>query len=379
MTISSLIIFFLILFMLVVVHEFGHFIFAKWMKMRVDEFAFGFPPKLYSKKIGETVYSFNMIPLGGYVKIYGENGLDEEELKKVSKDESDKTFSSKSVWARLLVLCGGVMFNLLAAIILFTIVFINGSYEGLSSEQVKITPANKRELVINSINPKSQLARQNINPGASIVSFSSDKNILEGENLSASTASQFVQDNNNSNIEIKYIDKITKQVGAISALAIPGIVDGKKVLGVSFADVAFKKYPLHLAIIEAVKNTYYQTVFIFSSLITLVHDLIYKNAKLEDSVSGPVGLAILTAKISTQGLEQILGFAAMLSISLAVFNILPIPALDGGRVVFVLIEAITKRKVSVKVEQIFHTTGFLLLMALMLFVTYFDIAKAFVK
>lgn len=377
MTISSLIIFFLILFLLVVVHEFGHFLFAKLTKMRVDEFAFGFPPRLFSKKIGETEYSFNMIPLGGYVKIYGENGLNEVELKKITREEKEKTFASKSVWARFLVLIGGVTFNLLAAITLFTVVFMMGSNFAIPAEELSSYSASERSLTLMYLNDKSPLVREGVPAGSTIKSISANKNILEDENLTAQSASKFIQENNDNYIEIKYSETNNAEVKTVKVLPVPGIVEGKKVLGASFADIAFKQYPPHLAFVEAVKNTFFQTTFIFQSLVGLVHDLIYKNAKLEDSVSGPVGLAMLTAKISAQGLTQILSFAAMLSISLAVFNILPIPALDGGRILFVAIEAITRRKVSAKIEQFFHGVGFLLLLGLMVFVTYFDIAKAF--
>ena len=121
MSIASLLIFIGILFLLVIIHELGHFLFAKWVGMRVDEFAFGFPPRLWSKKIGETNYAFNLLPLGGYVKIFGEQGLDEENQKD-SKNVKDleRSFDNKGILARLFVLSGGVIFNWGACVILIT-------------------------------------------------------------------------------------------------------------------------------------------------------------------------------------------------------------------------------------------------------------------
>lgn len=375
MTISAIIIFLSILFTLVVVHELGHFLIAKYFKMRVDEFAFGFPPTIYKKQIGETTYSLNSIPLGGYVKIFGENGLSEEEIKNLNEQDRQRLFGNKPAWQRIFVLCGGVVFNIICAIILFSFAFMMGSNIYLESKDVASTPFQERQLVIVNINEKSPLVGSGISLGDTVFRVEANGDILVGENLSSETFSLFIQEHNNSAIAISYKDNkgYAKQVFAIPQA---GIVEGKKIIGAQFADVAFKKYSFFGSIAQAVTTTFDQLAFIFTSLWDLLNDIIFRSAKVEDSLAGPIGLAVMTSKVSERGLDQIFIFAAMLSLSLAVFNILPIPALDGGRVVFVIAEIIRGRKVNASTEQLFHGLGFLALLVLMVFVTYFDIVKA---
>lgn len=376
MTIESIIIFLSILFILVVVHEFGHFLFAKLTGMRVDEFAFGFPPRLLSKKYGETTYSFNLIPLGGYVKIFGENGLEEEELKNLSHHDRNRLFSSKSPLKRILVLSGGVIFNIFAAIIFFTGAFIHGSNVFLTQDELADIPFQNRKLEVVDINEKSPLNGTGVQTGDVILSMTSENSTISMQDLNSFSATQFVQDHNNSIINISY-SKPDGSIAIASVVPKAGIVDGKKILGAKFADSTFKKYTLFPALGEATKMTYEQLKYIFISLGDLVNSLIFRGAKVEDSLSGPVGLAMLTSKVASRGVDQIFFFAALLSLSLAVFNILPIPALDGGRILFVALEVVFRKKIKVQVEQLFHGLGFLALIFLMVFVTYFDIVKAF--
>jgi len=374
MTISAIIIFFSILFVLVVIHEFGHFIFAKLFGMRVDEFAFGFPPKLLAYKYKGTLYSFNLIPLGGFVKIYGENGLDEAEA--AHDHDKHRSFGAKSPLKRIIVLSGGVIFNILIACVFFSVSLMHGSDIYLSPEEVKTTSFENRDLILVDVDTKSPLATTAIRPGNKIIMMESDTQVLAGDDLTSISATGFVQIHNNSMINITYVNSV-EEVGVISVVPKAGIVEGKKILGAKFADSAFKKYSFFEAIPAAANLTYMQLKYIFISLFALVRDLIFKDAKVEDSISGPVGLAILTSKVADKGVDQIFFFAALLSLSLAVFNILPIPALDGGRILFVLIEVIFRKKIKRSVEQLFHGLGFLALLFLMLFVTYFDIVKAF--
>lgn len=376
MTISSIIIFLSILFVLVVVHEAGHFLFAKLFKMRVDEFAFGFPPKLLGFKKGETQYSFNLIPLGGYVKIFGENGLTEDEIKNLSHEEKKRLFGSHNPYRRILVLSGGVLFNIVAAVVFFAVALMYGSNVYLTQDEVKQIDYTKRELVIVEINEKSPLRESGVMVGDRITMIKSGDFSLAGNDLSSFAATEFVQTFNDSSIEIKYVNELGNEQ-TIQVVPKAGIVEGKKILGAKFADSSYKKYSFFPAIYEAIIMTYDQLKYIVQSLVDLVKNLIWNNTKIEDSVSGPVGLAMLTSKVATKGIDQIFFFAALLSLSLAVFNILPIPALDGGRIVFVVAEIVFKRKVKVQVEQLFHGLGFLLLLCLMVFVTYFDIVKAF--
>jgi regulator of sigma E protease len=375
MTITAIITFFIILFVLVIVHELGHFLFAKWMKMRVDEFAFGFPPRLFSKKFGETLYSFNLIPLGGYVKIFGENRLDEGVV-----NDKDRSFDSKSPFARILVLLGGVLFNIIAAIFLFTFSFMGSDYKSISSEDALNIAFNERKIIVANIDPKSAF---HDNPffqiGTEILSLGTQKETIESSKLTSKNIGEFIQANNNSIIRIEYKTTIEGETvnKVIEAVPQPGIAEGKKILGLGFADVSNSKHTFFEALQAGVKFTFFTLENIFVELWKLIKNLFSGQTNVQDSLSGPVGLAVMTSKVSTQGFEKILFFAGLLSLSLAAFNILPIPALDGGRILFVMFEIVFRRKIPVKIEQGFHAIGFLLLISLMFFVTYFDILKLF--
>jgi len=373
MTTTAIITFFIILFVLVIVHELGHFLFAKLTKMRVDEFAFGFPPRLFGKKIGETLYSFNLIPLGGYVKIFGENRLDEG-----IANEKDRSFDSKSSFARILVLAGGVIFNIIAAIFLFTFSFMNSPQRAITPEESLNIPFNDRKVLIAQISEKSAFYK---NPffmeGTEILSVGTQKETIPSEQLNSLSIGKLIEDNQNSIIRIEY--KTTIEGETVNKVAevvpLPGILENKKALGLGFVDMANKGYTIKEAFINGFKFTFASLETIFIELWKLIKNLFAGNAKIQDSLSGPIGLAMITQKVSEQGIERIFFLAGMLSLSLAAFNILPIPALDGGRILFVLLEVITRRKMPIKIEQSFHTIGFLLLIGLMIFVTYFDILK----
>ena len=382
MTITSLIIFFGILFFLVVIHELGHFVFAKWTKMRVDEFAFGFPPRLLSKKIGETLYSFNLIPLGGYVKIFGENGLTEDEKNKLSDQDKKQLFGNKKISHRLLVLVGGVLFNIIGAYVLFFFMLLGGTNVFLNSSTIELLSPeelNSKKLLLVNVKDGSPIENSSLKVGHEIISVSilKDKVVteLKKPEINGKNLPEFIQSNVDSEFVFKHIDE-NGIYAETKLIAKAGLVEGRKVLGASFADQMYKEYSVLGALVDAFKLTAGNLQFIFISLYQLVVDLFAGNTNVEDNLAGPIGLAVLTTKVSERGLDDILSFAAMLSLSLAAFNILPIPALDGGRIVFVLLEAVRKKKVRTDVEQMFHGFGFLLLIMLMLFVSYFDIVKA---
>jgi regulator of sigma E protease len=379
MTITAIITFFVILFVLVIVHELGHFIFAKLTGIQVDEFAFGFPPRLFSKKIGETLYSFNLIPLGGYVKIFGENG-DSPHLTSpnLGEEQNNNSFASKSPLARIIVLIAGVLFNIIAAIFLFTFSFLGSDFKNISHEEALTIPFNERKILIRNIDEKSSFNNnQFFKVGSEILSISTKKDKIPTSELTGKNIGEFVQANNNSVIKIEYKTIVEGEniIKTIDAVPQAGIVEGKKILGLGFADVADRKYSLFESLKAATIFTFDTLQNIFVELWTLLKNLFSGNSKVQDSLSGPVGLAILTGKVSTQGISNILFFSGMLSLSLAAFNILPIPALDGGRIIFVLLEVIFNRKIPVKIEQSFHGIGFILLISLMIFVTYFDMLK----
>lgn len=302
--------------------------------------------------------------------------MDEEEFSKLTEHEKKNLFGNKKPLQRILVLSGGVLFNIICAFILFTIAFMYGSTVFLEEGEIASTPYNERKVIVAYINDMSPLKGTQITPGDVITGVVADGVILENEALSSYSINTLVQEHNNSKITFFYKDKdgANKQVDAIPQA---GIVEGKKIVGARFADSVFKQYSLLEAIPEGIKATYEQQILFFQGMYKVIYGVIFQNEKLEDNLAGPIGLAVMTSKVASQGISEVLLFAGMISISLAGFNILPIPALDGGRIVFVLAEVVRRKKFKATTEQLFHGLGFFALLCLMVFVTYFDIVKAF--
>lgn len=381
MSIASLLIFVGILFSLVITHELGHFLFAKLVGMRVDEFAFGFPPRLWSKQVGETKYSLNLLPIGGYVKIFGEQGLEEGEEKKLENQKDlHRSFDQKSIPARLVVLAGGVLFNIIACVILLSVSYMLGSKISLTAQEVAAIPKEERQLTIVSVHQDSNLYAQGLREGDVLLAIKSQAEVLNTETLSSENAVEFIK-NHDSELFNLQVQKSNKEVVSYAAVPQAGLVEGKKILGIGLADLSYKKLGLTESIKRAIADTYAYTKLFLSSFAGLVKGIFTKGENVSDSLSGPVGMAVATKDIAEKDLSYIAFFAAMISLSLAVFNILPIPALDGGRILFVLSEIpaklIWKRKLPKSVEQTTHALGFLFLIGLMIFVTYFDILKLF--
>jgi regulator of sigma E protease len=381
MSIASLLIFVGILFSLVIIHELGHFLFAKLMKMRVDEFAFGFPPRLWTRQIGETRYSLNLLPIGGYVKIFGEQGLEESEEKKLENQKDlHRSFDQKSILARLLVLAGGVLFNLIACVLLLSVSYMLGSKVALTPQEVASTPKEERQLTIVSVHKESNLYAQGVREGDVLLNIRTQYDFLRNEEVNSSSAIEFIKHNESELLNLE-IQKSTGQVVTYSAVPQAGLLEGKKILGIGLADLSNKKLGIGEAIQRAAVDTFEYTKLFLGSFIHLIKGAFTKGENITNSLSGPVGMAVATKDIAEKDLSYIAFFAAMISLSLAVFNILPIPALDGGRILFVLSEIpaklIWKRKLPKSIEQITHALGFLFLIGLMIFVTYFDILKLF--
>jgi regulator of sigma E protease len=403
----AILIFIIILGLLVFVHELGHFVVARRNGVKASEFGFGFPPrivgfqflreipvsgekkKLFSKwRIiwgsrdgdeeseasdlkeaheknleGGTIYSLNWFPLGGFVRIKGEDGGD--------KDDQD-SFASKSAWKRVKILAAGVAMNFVFAWFLLSIAFMLGAPEQISSDSESNNPKSK--IQISGIMADAPASTMGLKVGDEIAK--TQKN-LSGEKVALKNIKE-VQDYINSN-KGKEIDlEILRGKEKLTLKGTPRVdaPEGQGALGIALSETTLVKYPLHVAIWKGLLAVWDMTVMIFVGLFGLLKSLIMGQGGSAD-VSGPVGIAILTREVANLGLVYIIQFAAILSINLGIINILPIPALDGGRILFVLIEKIKGSPVSQKVEQTFHTLFFALLMLLMLAVTYKDIAKLF--
>jgi regulator of sigma E protease len=367
MSISAILLFIVILIVLVIVHEFGHFIVAKLTGMRVDEFAFGFPPKLFSKKIGETTYAFNAIPLGGYVSIWGENGSDEDK-KENGAISHPRAFGNRPAWAQLLVLVAGVAMNMVLALFIF--IFISyGDVHISSDDSVYGSRVKNIELVVSDVSQESPAFKAGIVPGSVILSLKSSN--LTADTRTATSVVAFIEKNQNTPFTIGYRtpEGIVKET---IVAAVYGIIPDRKALGVGLDTVGTIKTTFLESLMLGTERTFTMTELTTRGLMDVVTS-IFQGKNVIESLSGPVGIAKIVGKTSDYGYEAVLSLVAILSINLAVFNILPLPALDGGRMVVVLIEATFRKKIPFKYYSWVNIVGFLLLILLLVVVTAHDL------
>ncbi len=358
MSITTLLLFLLILSVLVFAHELGHFVMAKRAGMKVDEFGFGFPPRLFGVKRGDTLYSVNAIPLGGFVRIKGESGE--------HRGESD-SFSSKSLWARFLVLIAGVAMNVLVAGLLYGIGFTIGMPSVLDGGLPASAEVTDRKLEVMAVAPQSPAATSGIVSGDAIVSL--DGQVFE----TADAARTYILENGDKGIEV-VVQKTdgTFVTYPLTAADIPETqIHG---LGVGIVTTGIVSYPAHLAFVYGFGGAFTATRDVAWAFGDLIKTLVVEQ-KVNVELSGPVGIAVMTGEVAKLGFVYVLQFAAILSVNLAVINVLPFPALDGGRLLFLFIEAVRRRAVDEKTEAVVHNIGFALLMALVVLVTYRDFVK----
>jgi regulator of sigma E protease len=361
MSVSAIILFFIILLALVIVHEFGHFIVAKWVNMRVDEFAFGFPPRLFSKKRGETVYAVNALPLGGYVSIWGENGEPDDIAK-----THPRAFGNRPKWAQLLVLVAGVTMNMLLALFLF----IGVSYGKVQmSTDDPIYGARVKDSQIMIVNTAPNSPGAVIPLGSIITKVTSGGQIADIRNATSVIA--FVEQHQNGAFAINYTTPDGEKADTTIS-PVYGIIPDKKALGVSLETIGYVRTSFMEAIKLGAERTYDTTVMTFQGLGMLISS-IGGGENVLNSLSGPIGIAKIVGQTSAYGVAAVLTLVAILSINLAVFNILPLPALDGGRIVVVLIEAVIRKKVPHKYYSWVNVAGFMALMLLLIVVTVHDI------
>lgn len=360
----TILIFFAVLFVLILVHEWGHFIVAKKTGMRVDEFGIGFPPKLFGIKKGETEYTFNLLPIGGFVRIFGENAQDAAETS-VEGGDISRSFTSKSKWAQTAVLIAGVSMNVVFAWFLFVCVFLMGVptavEEGAQSEDAR--------LVVTEVVADTPAHDAGIPVGAEIKDFSNANGTLTPSAFGNMTSSA------EGTISLTYETGGEEKVVEITPQA--GLIEGnadQKAIGIRTALVETVRKPFFTAVYDATIMTVSTTYAITVGLGQLLGDIVQLDADLSQ-VAGPVGIVGLVGDAAEFGFASLLMFTAVISLNLAVINLLPFPALDGGRLLFVAIEAITRKPIHPVWVARLNTLGFILLMALMFAVTYSDIAK----
>ena len=357
-------IFIAVLFVLILVHEWGHYITAKKTGMRVDEFGIGFPPKLFGFKKGETEYTLNALPIGGFVRIYG------EDLTRVGEDiDKDRAFSARPKLAQTIVLLAGVTMNIILAWMLFISVFMLGVPTAISEEAA----SEDARLQVVQILSESPLADK-LPLGATITSVATDSSTLE--TLHPAQLSEFIKSVEAEPVTIgyslgeseeKYVT-VTPQNGVIESSP------EQLAIGVQTVLVEDVQYGFFTAIKEATIQTVDALQLIVVSIANLLYNTIAGTADFSQ-VAGPIGIYNLVGDAASIGLVSLLMFTAIISLNLAIINLFPFPALDGGRLLFVAIEAIIRRPIDPIWTSRLNLLGFILLITLMIAVTYNDILR----
>ena len=356
----SILLFIIVLAILILSHEFGHFIVAKKSGIRVDEFGFGFPPRLFKFKKGETIYSFNLIPFGGFVKIHGEEG---ETLQQVQgKQEDSRSFSSKSHGIRAAVIGAGVFFNLLLAWFLLSLGFLTGLPTSIASAPANTEIKDIKIIIVETV-PNSPAAQAGLKSGDELLGFSK-----------IADAQKFINENRGKEIELKCKCKRGEEVSSVRLIPRINPPEGQGAIGIAMDEVGIVRLPFYQAIWQGLKMTHQLTITIAVSIFYFIVAAV-KGAAGFESVMGPVGIVTATGVVAKLGLAYFLSFIALLSINLAVINIIPFPALDGGRLLFLLIEKIKGSPINPRFSSIVHGIGLAILLILMLAITYKDILK----
>lgn len=368
----SVLIFLAVIFVLVLVHEFGHFWTAKKTGMRVDEFGIGFPPKVTSIKRGETEYSLNLLPIGGFVRIFGEDALEaaEQEAEGPAKHpDYDRSFVSKKPWQQALVLVAGVVMNILLAWVLFITVLAMGVPTVVPESEATETA----RVVIADVLPGSPADQAGLTRGALLKDLS-----VAGETVPVTNITTFQEFTKNHEGDVLTVSfSQAGQDRTVTMTPVTGIVpteDETPAIGVALSMIDTVALPLPAAVIGGTIETWDTLIAVTVGITTLLTDTFRLQADLS-SVAGPVGIVGLVEEAAQFGISSLLLFTALISLNLAVINLLPFPALDGGRLLFVAIEVVKGSPIKPAVVMWANTIGFGLLILLMLIVTWSDIAK----
>lgn len=351
-----------ILVFLIVAHEFGHFVMAKIFKVRVDEFGIGYPPRAYLLgKFGDTEYTLNWLPFGGFVRLFGEENT-----------HGKGSLSDAKRWKQALILVAGVTANAVVAYLLFTVAFTQGVPRIVDTH----VAGEKVHLLISDIVSGSPAEAGGLLSGDEIVRVTSDKADAP-DALTPDGVTNFVRVRGGENIMISYLRAGTTTTVAMhpANAIVPGEA-GRPALGIGLVSVSNDPLPLFESMHDAAITTMNAFGYVFNSLWSIVWGVLHGAPNLSQVV-GPIGLVQVIGDATHSGIGYVIELAAFISVNLAIVNLIPIPALDGGRLAVLGIEAITRRRSSHLAIQIINTLGIALIILLMIVVTYHDIVRLF--
>ncbi len=387
--ILSIIVFLIILGILVLIHEFGHFIAAKKSGILVEEFGFGFPPRIFGIKIGETLYSINLFPLGGFVKLFGEEYDELPNNQSPITNNQKRAFVSKKPWQKTIVILGGVLMNLLLAV---TIYYGLLGFNHFKSEPLPLLRAyhfrfgtEEKRVIVAQVQPNSPAAHAHVTTEDVVLRFKLESESQDSKWIEIQSAQELINEvkqASNKKVLIQFVnikDGLQKQ-----ATLIP-LYDKKlnrPIIGVSLIDSIILNYQTpKQRILSGFMHSYNIMTYNISTISYLFGTAIKEKnmSPVAQTMSGPIGiLNIVSDIVHTSGSKLIinlLNVIALLSLSLALMNVLPFPALDGGRLVFVLYEWITGKKPNKTVEKYVNLTGFFILIILAILISINDILR----
>lgn len=348
---------FIIIFIsiLILVHEWGHFFAARKLGVRVDEFGLGFPPKLFSRVRHGVRYSFNLFPFGGFVKIFGEHGEGEDDR---------SSFASRPALQRFVILAAGVGMNLILAWVLFSVAAAIG-LPHISEDESGGAPIS-----ILAVMPGSPAEQAGLKLGDHVLEMRSAEGSLRIEK--EADVREFAEAWRGE--EVMLVIRRQGEIREFTAVPRVQIPEGEGPLGVVLGRLVIERSPWYLAPVAGIESLVRSTAAIAVGLGTVVADLITEG-RAPAGVSGPIGILLFAQDSRALGIAYFLQFVGLLSVNLAILNFLPIPALDGGRIFFLLLEKLKGGRINPRVEQAAHLVGFILLVLLMLAVTYQDLAR----
>jgi len=327
------------LVLLIIIHELGHFSSAKWLKVKVDEFGIGFPPKVWAKKVGETIYSLNLIPFGGFVRIFGEMPGEE-----IADEDKKRSFTAQAIWKRAIIISAGVVANIITAWLVFSVIFMIGTAS---------------VIFVNSVDENSPASEAGLLSGDTIIGFDTSDQFIS-----------FLDTNKETPVELKILRE--EQELTLIATPRPNSNTGKGELGISILEGGIPKQSFFQSFIASAKFTFSTLLALLMMFGIIIRDLLTGSVP---DVVGPVGIFSFASQVGQSGIIYLAHLIGMISLNLAILNILPFPALDGGRLLFLFAEKIKGSPLPQKFEIWANALGFLILVFLMVLVTIRDVGN----
>ncbi len=360
----TIIIFITTLGVLVISHELGHFLAARRFGVKVLEFGFGLPPKIWSKKFGETKFSLNALPIGGFVKLLGEDEIVCEQS--IGGSDQSRNFSHKPVVQRILIVGAGVVVNLILSWVLFYIVLFNQNWK-------IIYPSLEPVVVVADLQDNFPAKTAGVKIGEQLLQID-DQPV---QNLDS--AVKYIRGHANLPIKLKLSDLEGRNLRDVT-LTPKELNPGDGRIGVVFSPIPFREYESPLSrIFSAPAYSWDLIKLTFQGLGKLVANIVGGNYQIaSQSVAGPIGLIQVTHGFVASGWQAVLPylwFVGVISLTLTIFNSLPFPALDGGRILFMIWELVSGRRVNQNFEKWAHSVGMVILLGLMLLITLSDLSK----